>query len=186
MRGKISGLGAQKSGKIRVEGTGWMAQALVCFYSRGGNTEKMAIKIAEVLVRSGLPADLRKVESVGPDDLLAYDCLVFGSPTYYGTMAWPIKKLLDESVKHHGKLKGKVGGAFTSSGNLAGGNETTVLDILNALLIHGMIVQGDPQGDHYGPVAVGKPDPRSLRSCERYARKLAGLTLKLFGDRGLK
>ncbi len=56
-----------------------------------------------------------------------------------------------------------------------------MLDILNALLIHGMIVQGDPQGDHYGPVAVGKPDARSLRSCERYAEKLVRLTGKLFG-----
>jgi len=157
-----------------------MPKALVCYYSRSGHTGKMAETIAEALNRNGLPADLRKAEMVGPDDLLAYDCLIFGSPTYYGTMAWPVKKLLDESVKHHGKLKGKVGGAFTSSGNLAGGNETTVLDILNGLLIHGMIVQGDPQGDHYGPVSVGKPDSRSLKSCEKYARKLAVLTLKLF------
>ncbi|MBM3293842.1 MAG: flavodoxin family protein [Candidatus Aminicenantes bacterium] len=159
-----------------------MPKALVCYFSRSGHTEIMAEAISEALSRGGLPADLRPVASVGPDDLLAYDCLVFGSPTYYGTMAWPVKKLLDESVKHHGKLKGKVGGAFTSSGNLAGGNETTVLDILNALLIHGMIVQGDPAGDHYGPVSVGKPDARSLKSCENYARKLAALTQRLFPE----
>jgi NAD(P)H dehydrogenase (quinone) len=158
-----------------------MARALVLFDSRTGHTEKMAVKISETMNAKGLSTDLKKIETVLPADLLAYDCLVIGSPTYYGTMTWRIKKLLDESVKHHGKLKGKVGGAFTSSGNLAGGNETTVLDILNALLIHGMIVQGDPQGDHYGPVSVGKPDARSLRSCERYAEKLVRLTGKLFG-----
>jgi NAD(P)H dehydrogenase (quinone) len=158
-----------------------MAKALVCYYSRTRNTEKMAIKIAETLAAKGLPADLRKVEDVQPADLPAYDCLVFGSPTYYGTMAWPVKKLIDESVKHHGKLKGKVGGAFTSSGNIAGGNETTVLDILKAWLIHGMVVQGDPQGDHYGPAAVGRPDERSLKSCEKYAAALAALTKKLWG-----
>ena len=157
-----------------------MPKALVCYYSHSHNTEKMAVRIAEVLNEKGLPADLKRVEDVQPSDLLAYDCLVFGSPTYYGTMAWPLKKLIDESVKHHGKLKGKVGGAFTSSGNLAGGNETTVLDILKALMIHGMIVQGDHQGDHYGPVAVGRPDARSLKSCEKYAEKLAALTKKLF------
>jgi NAD(P)H dehydrogenase (quinone) len=158
-----------------------MPKALVCYYSRSRNTEKMAVRIAEVLNEKGLPADLKKAEDVPPAELLAYDCLVFGSPTYYGTMAWPLKKLIDESVKHHGKLKGKVGGAFTSSGNLAGGNETTILDILKALMIHGMIVQGDHQGDHYGPVAVGRPDARSLKSCEKYAEKLAALTKKLFG-----
>lgn len=158
-----------------------MPKALVCYYSHSHNTEKMAVRIAEVLNEKGLPADLKKVQDVLPADLLAYDCLVFGSPTYYGTMAWPLKKLIDESVKHHGKLKGKVGGAFTSSANLAGGNETTVLDILKSLMIHGMIVQGDHQGDHYGPVAVGRPDARSLKSCEKYAEKLAALTKKLFG-----
>ena len=44
-------------------------------------------------------------------------------------------------------------------------NETTILDILNAFLIHGMIIQGDPQGDHYGPVAIGSPDARRTKEC---------------------
>jgi NAD(P)H dehydrogenase (quinone) len=158
-----------------------MAKALVCYYSKTGNTEKMAIRVAEALGAAGLPADLKKVQDVGPDDLLAYDCIILGSPVYYGTMAWPIKKLLDESVKHHGKLKGRVGGAFCSSGNLAGGNETTVLNILSAMLIHGMIVQGDHQGDHYGPASVGKPDDRAARSCAKYGQRLAKLTLRLGG-----
>jgi len=159
-----------------------MSRALVVYYSRSGNTEQMAARIAAGLEKSGLGADLKKAEETAPSDLLRYDLLVFGSPVYYGTMAWPLKKLLDESVKHHGKLKGRVGGAFTSSGNLAGGNETTVLDILKALLIHGMIVQGDHRGDHFGPAAVGKPDARALRSCDQYAAKLAALTKRLFPD----
>ena len=158
-----------------------MANALVCYYSKTGNTEKMAIKIAEALRKNGLEAEFKKAEDTVPSDLLKYDCLVFGSPTYYGTMAWPLKKLFDESVKHHGKLKGRVGGAFASSANIAGGNETTVLDILNALLIHGMVVQGEPRGDHYGPVAIGRPDDRSIKACERFAANLAVLTKKLFG-----
>jgi NAD(P)H dehydrogenase (quinone) len=156
-----------------------MAKALVAFYSRTGNTKKMAEAIAEAMVKNGVPTDLRKVESVAVPELLSYDAIVLGSPTYYGTMSWEVKKLLDESVKFHGKLRGRVGGAFTSSGNIAGGNETTVLDILRGLMIHGMVVQGDEHGDHYGPVAVGKPDQRSLRSCERYGQRLAGLVKKL-------
>jgi len=158
-----------------------MAKALVCYYSRTGNTEEMAIRIAGACRKHGLEADLKKAEDTDPADLIRYDCLVFGSPTYYGTVAWPLKKLLDESVKYHQKLKGKVGGAFASSANIAGGNETTILNILNALLIHGMIIQGEPSGDHYGPVSIGKPDQRSLNSCERYAENLAALTKKLFG-----
>jgi len=157
-----------------------MAKILVCYYSRTGHTQKMAEKIAEKVKKEGLDVALKRVEQVGTDDLLDYDGLVFGSPTYYGSMAWPVKKLLDESIKNHGQLKGKVGGAFSSSANIGGGNETTILDILNALLIHGMIVQGDPKGDHYGPVSIGAPDRRALRCCERYAQNLSTLVKKLF------
>lgn len=157
-----------------------MAKVIVCYYSRTGNTEAMAEKIAEVIKKEGLEVDLKKVEEIKVDKLLDYDCLVFGSPTYYGSMAWPLKKLLDESVKFHGKLKGKAGGAFSSSANIGGGNETTILDIIHALLIHGMVVQGEPSGDHYGPVSIGVPDKRALKNCERYAKDLSSLVKKLY------
>jgi NAD(P)H dehydrogenase (quinone) len=157
-----------------------MAKVLVCYYSRTGNTEEMAEKIAEVMKGEGLDVDLAKVENMKVDELLNYDCLIFGSPCYYGSMAWPMKKLLDESVKFHGRMKGKIGGAFSSSANVGGGNETTILSILKALIIHGMIVQGEPSGDHYGPVSIGTPDKRALKNCERYAKNLSALVKKLF------
>ncbi len=157
-----------------------MPKALVGYYSVTHNTEKMAARIAEVLRAEGLETDLKKVGDTAVDELLNYDCLVLGSPTYYGSMAWPLKKLLDESVKFHGRLRGKVGGAFASSANIGGGNETTILDILNALLIHGMVVRGDYRGDHYGPVSIGRPDKRALTCCESYAKNVATLVKKLF------
>jgi NAD(P)H dehydrogenase (quinone) len=157
-----------------------MAKALVCYYSRTGNTRKMAEEIAGVMTNEGLSVALKNVEKMEAKELLDYDAIVIGSPTYYGSMAWPIKKLLDESVRFHGKLRGRVGGAFASSANVGGGNETTILDILNALLIHGMVIQGDHQGDHYGPVSIGRPDARAIKCCRGYAKKLAGLIKKLF------
>lgn len=157
-----------------------MPKALVCYYSRTGNTKRMAARMAGVLAAEGLEVDLKTVGETSAKDLLAYDCLVLGSPTYYGTMAWEMKKLLDESVKFHGRLRGKVGGAFTSSANIGGGNETTVLDILQALLIHGMVVRGDHRFDHYGPVSIGRPDKRALVCVEAHAKNLAALTKMLF------
>ena len=157
-----------------------MAKVLVCYYSRTGNTEKMAEKIAEIVNKEGLDVDLKRVENTEVDGLLTYDCIIIGSPTYYGSMAWQVKRLLDESVKCHGKLKEHVGGAFSSSANIGGGNETTILDILNAMLIHGMIIHGDPDGDHYGPVSIGAPDERALKCCEDYAQILSSLVKKLY------
>jgi len=156
-----------------------MAKALVVYYSRSGNTAQMAEYIVEGLQKGGLEVVSKPVAETDPQELLQYDAIVMGSPTYYGTMAAELKKLLDESVKYHGKLDGKVGGAFTSSGALAGGNETTIVDILRAMLVHGMVIQGDPRSDHYGPVAIGKPDERSQQACVRYGERLAALTLRL-------
>ncbi len=159
-----------------------MAKALLVYYSRSGNTAKMAEHIREGLEKGGLEVTAKTVAETEPKELLDYDAIVMGSPTYYGTMAAELKKLLDDSVKFHGKLDGKVGGAFTSSGALAGGNETTIVDILRAMLVHGMVVQGDPRSDHYGPVAIGKPDERSQKACLRYGERVAALTLKLAGS----
>ncbi|MCM8771412.1 MAG: flavodoxin family protein, partial [Candidatus Omnitrophica bacterium] len=100
-------------------------------------------------------------------------------PTYYGTMCYQIKQLLDESVEFHGQLDGKVGAAFSSSANIGGGNETTILNILQAMLIHGMIIQGDPKGDHYGPVAIGTLDKRASAQCQRLGERVAKLVKSL-------
>jgi NAD(P)H dehydrogenase (quinone) len=44
-----------------------------------------------------------------------------------------------------------------------------------------MIVEGDPQGDHYGPVSIGKPDDRVKKQCARRGKRVADLTKRLFG-----
>ena len=158
-----------------------MAKGIVVYYSKSGNTKEMAELIAKGMNDEGLATNCKSVEKVKADELLEYDAIVIGSPTYYGLMAAPIKELVDATVKFHGKLDGKVGAAFSSSANIGGGNETTVMSIIEAMLIAGMIIAGDPQGDHYGPVSIGKPDERARKQCERRGRRVAQLTKKLFG-----
>jgi len=156
-----------------------MAKVLVIYYSEGGNTKKMAEYVVEGLKKERVDFELKRVEDTSSEDLLEADAIILGSPTYYGTMAYPIKKLLDDSVRFHTRLEGKIGAAFTSSANIGGGNETTILDILNAMLIHGMIIQGDPSGDHYGPVAIGSPDQRAMKECIRLGTRTARLIKKI-------
>ncbi|HOK95115.1 MAG TPA: flavodoxin domain-containing protein [Anaerohalosphaeraceae bacterium] len=158
-----------------------MAKGLVLYYSRSGNTKMMANAIAEAMEKAGLPTKCKSVTDAKVSDLVDADAVVVGSPTYYGRAAAAVAQLFDESVSKHGKLDGKVGAAFSSSANIGGGNETTICEIINMMLIHGMIVQGDPQGDHYGPVSIGKPDERVLTQCARRGQRVAALTLKLFG-----
>lgn len=156
-----------------------MPKILIIYYSRTGNVKKMANAIEEVIREEGVDVLIKEVKDTRVEELLEYDGIIIGSPTYYGLPAGEIKRFLDDSVRFHGKLEGKVGGAFASSGGIAGGNETTILAILEALLIHGMIIQGNPGGDHYGPVSINTPDERSLRECREYGRRIARLIKKL-------
>jgi len=156
-----------------------MAKILVAYYSRTGNTKQMAELVASGVEQEQVPVELREVTEIEPKELLDYDGIIVGSPTYYGTLAWEVKKLFDDSICVHRKLAGKVGGAFSSAANIGGGNETTILSILEAMLIHGMIVEGVALGDHYGPVAIGAPDERAEKLCLGLGMRVAKLVKKL-------
>jgi len=156
-------------------------KVVVIYYSQSGTTKKMAEIIVDEVKNNGCSAELKSVSEIKAEELLKYDGIIVGSPTYYGTLAAQIKELFDKSVTFHGQLDGKVGAAFSSAANIAGGNETTILSILEAMLIHGMIIHGDFKGDHYGPVAIGEVDKRSEDNCRRSAQRFCKL-LKRIGN----
>jgi NAD(P)H dehydrogenase (quinone) len=159
-----------------------MTKLLICYYSRSGNTKKMAYLIAQGAREEDVEVDVKDVKQVDIKQLRDYDGMIFGSPTYYGGPAAAVKDLIDKSIRYHGKLQDRVGGAFSSSSNVGGGNETTVLALLQALLIHGMIVCGDSSGDHYGPVSIEAPDARVEKNCIQYGKRIAALTKMVRGQ----
>jgi len=153
-----------------------MAKILVVYDSKTGNTEKMAFAIADGAKQiSNIKVVVKKVDKTSLEDLERADGIVMGSPTYYGQMSAKLKALIDKSVKIHGKLEGKVGAAFASSGGTATGAETTILSILQAMLIHGMIVQGRANDKHYGAAAVGSPRKKGIESCQELGKRVANL-----------
>ena len=157
-----------------------MVKVLICCFSKSGNTWKMAESIKAGLDSlDDIQTDLKKVQDTDMEDLVAADGILLGSPTYFGTMAAEMKAFIDRSLGVYGKLNGKVGGAFSSSMRVGGGNETTILSLLQALLIHGMLVQGVQKGDHYGPVAVNAPDEGARENCRNYGRLIGEVVLKL-------
>src|SRR4030042_6121059 len=134
-----------------------MTRILIVYDSKSGNTGRMAHAVAEGARNvKNVDVDVKKVDQTSLDDLVCADGIAFGSPTYFGEMSGKLKTFIDESVKVYGKLEGKVGAAFTSSGGTASGAETTLLSIVQAMLVHGMIVQGRADDKHYGAAAVGK------------------------------
>jgi NAD(P)H dehydrogenase (quinone) len=157
-----------------------MTRILIVYDSKSGNTERMAIAVAEGARHvKNVDVDMKNVDQTSLDDLVYADGIAFGSPTYFGEMSGKLKTFIDESVKVYGKLEGKVGAAFTSSGGTASGAETTLLSIVQAMLVHGMIVQGRSGDKHFGAAAVGSPQESDLESCRDLGKRVAELASKL-------
>ncbi len=156
-----------------------MARILVVYFTKGGNTQKMAERVCAGIVGAHVDCAPKAVSQVNVDELKDYDGIILGSPTYYGHPAGELKQLIDASVKYHGRLAGKVGGAFASGGVIGGGAETTVRALIDMMLIHGMIVEGTTKGGHYGPIAIGAPNEKALTECEELGARVAELVKKL-------
>jgi len=156
-----------------------MPKALISYFSKSGNTKKMAEYIKDGISSvEKMEVTVKKISETALEDILNSDVIIIGSPTYFGVMTAEVKELMDKSIKYFGKLNGKIGGAFTSSGAIGGGNETTILSILQGLLIHGMIIHGVQKGNHYGPVSIGAPDESVKEECVRYGKLLGQLAVK--------
>ncbi len=150
-----------------------MKTIALVYESRTGHVDEMAKAVAEGIEAAGAQVAVMTVETADYEAVRKADGLIVGSFTSYGQMAGKLKTFFDNSP--FGEWNGKAGGAFASCGQLGGGGETTVLSLMNALLIHGMRVQGDTAGPHFGPLCIGKPDEASLDHCRRLGRRVVGL-----------
>ncbi|MBL7168530.1 NAD(P)H-dependent oxidoreductase [Candidatus Bathyarchaeota archaeon] len=156
-------------------------KVLIVYDSRSGNTEKMAHAVSEGVSEEGLDVEVKRVDEASVDELPGVDGLILGSPVYYGLPTAKIKEFIDDSVKYHGKLDGKVGGAFASSGGTHTGAETTVMALNEALFIHGMVIQGTSGSNHYGAASVGAPDDKDVENCRKLGSRVASLVKKIHG-----
>ena len=155
---------------------------LVLYYSKGGNTRRLAEAVGEGAGEvAGAEVVLRHTRDVTKEDFVEARGLVIGSPVYFGTMAAQLKQVLDDFVGVRKKMENKVGAAFTTSGDATGGKETTMLSIIQAMLIYGMIIVGDPLSatGHYGTACVGAPDDAALANGRKLGRRVAELAMQL-------
>jgi flavorubredoxin len=92
-----------------------MKQILVLYYSRTGNTEKMAKEVAE---GAQINDDIKVILDfhIAPEELSSFDAIVVGSPTYHHDMPVDFKNLFEEVAVNGICLKGKVGATFGSYG----------------------------------------------------------------------
>ena len=92
-----------------------MKKLLVLYYSRSGNTEKMANAVAEG-ARSIDGIEVQLSYHVEPQELTGYDAILVGTPTYRKEMPVEFKSLFEEVATQGISLKDKTGAVFGSYG----------------------------------------------------------------------
>lgn len=157
-------------------------KVLILYYSRGGNTQELAQSIAAGVKKvAGVECVLKSTEDVTKEDFVEAGGIIAGSPVYYGSMAASLKEIFDSFVVVRHRMGDKVGAAFATSGDPSGGKETTLISIIQAMLINGMIIVGDPleASGHYGVSCVGAPDKRTQEHAAMLGKRVASLVKKL-------
>jgi NAD(P)H dehydrogenase (quinone) len=141
-------------------------EVLVLYYSRQGSTAQLARQVCRgVESVAGASSRLRTVAALSAQserpvtavpetgapwvslaDLREADGLLLGSPVRFGNMAAPLKHFLEQTgaLWVDGSLVNKPAAVFTSSQSMHGGQESTLLSMLNPLLHLGMICVGLP------------------------------------------
>ncbi len=200
-----------------------MPRILVLYHSTYGHIETMAEAVAEG-ARSveGAVVDIKRVPELVPDelakasgykldqaapiatvaDLESYDAVIVGAGTRYGTASSQMRNFWDQSggVWMKGALVGKVGSAFTSTATQHGGQETTLIGLIQTLLHHGMLIAGLPYawagqsridemtgGSPYGATTITggdgsrQPSANELEGARWQGRYVAETAKKLFG-----
>ena len=156
-------------------------QVLVLYFSKGGNTAKLADNIARGVEAGGAEAIVKNTAEVTKDDFLNSAGVIAGSPVYFGIMAAELKKIFDDFVSTRRKMENKVGAAFATGGHHTGGKETTMISIIQCMMIYGMIIVGDPMdaSGHYGVGCVGSPDDTAASDGFKLGKRVAELCTKL-------
>ena len=130
-----------------------MTQVAIVYHSGFGHTDILAGDVARGVEAGGARAIALKIEP-GQTDFDAFfaaiaesDAIIFGSPTYMGTVSAPMKAFMDASaaVYFTKQWKDKLGAAFTVSGSPSGDKLNTLTTLAIFAAQHGMLWIGTGQ-----------------------------------------
>ncbi len=171
----------------------------------GGNTESLVRRALELCGKKGaevefIPLSGKKIEycegcfnckknsCVKEDDIRGIldsmkhaDALIIGSPTYFSSVSGKLKSLFDRSLPLRSRdymLRDKIGGAIAVGGSRNGGQEFTIREIHNWMLLNEMIVVADRETAHFGGICVGR-DPADVLDDRIGLRTVDNLALRV-------
>ncbi|HYD80935.1 MAG TPA: flavodoxin family protein [Paucimonas sp.] len=127
-----------------------MIKVAIVYHSGYGHTKKQAEAVHAGALAADAQAELIAIDADGNiadaawSALGAADAIVFGSPTYMGTVSWQFKKFADASSKiWFGQgWKNKLAAGFTNSASMNGDKLSTLHYFMTFAMQHGMVWVG--------------------------------------------
>lgn len=121
-----------------------MVKIAVVYHSGYGHTEVQAKRVVKGAQEvDNTEVELFHVEAVtdSPEKLNDYDAIIFGSPTYMGSVSAPFKAFMEASSKIWMSMgwKDKIAAGFTNSGSMSGDKFNTLVQMATLASQHGMI-----------------------------------------------
>jgi NAD(P)H dehydrogenase (quinone) len=187
-----------------------MNKIIIVYHSGFGHTQKVAQEVYKGASSTDqLVVDLKTTEEIIQfiNDLVNYDTIIFGSPTYMGGPSAQFKTFADSTGKlwMSGALKNKLAAGFTNSGSLDGDKYATLMYFVTFASQHGMIWissglpsslkkeghGGTPEDINRLNSSIGlttqsdnapiesTPAPGDLKSAFLFGQRIAELTLQL-------
>jgi multimeric flavodoxin WrbA len=120
-------------------------QIVVVYFSGYGHTKRMAESVAQGAGASLLAVDQEgNLPEGGWEQLAAADAIVFGAPTYMGSVPWQYKKFIDATSKpwYTQAWKDKIAAGFTNSASMNGDKLSTLHYLFTLSQQHSMIWVG--------------------------------------------
>ena len=127
-----------------------MTTVAIVYHSGYGHTKKQAQAVHAGAVAAGAAVELIGIDAEGNItdaawvSLAAADAIVFGSPTYMGSVSWQFKKFADASSKpwFSQAWKNKIAAGFTNSASMNGDKLSTLHYLFTLSQQHSMIWVG--------------------------------------------
>jgi NAD(P)H dehydrogenase (quinone) len=116
---------------------------LITYYSKTAHTQSLAEEVAKGASSiPGVQVVLKKIDQTTTKDLLNADAIIVGSPVYNANIAPEVVQFMSNWPFEGNPLKDKIGAAFVTAGGISAGEELSQVNILQSMLVFGMIVVG--------------------------------------------
>jgi NAD(P)H dehydrogenase (quinone) len=129
---------------------------LITYYSKTAHTQSLAEEVAKGASSiPGVQVVLKRIDQTTTKDLLAADAIILGSPVYNANLAPEVVQFMSTWPFEGNPLKDKIGAAFVTAGGISAGEELAQVNILQSMLVFGMVVVGgDDWTSAFGASAI--------------------------------